>query len=250
MHKYARTYGLAEKIYLSLKVHGLAKTVVFTLKKVFLRLYKFICRNQSFTFKGKAYKYFFHNYNNTWDNERGVEIALFDAYINELTAQKKSILEVGNVLNRYKKNDGKWVVVDKFEAGENVINEDILTFNNNQKYDFIFSISTMEHVGFDDDQKDPDKVDAAIQNIKSLLKPGGVYMMSHPLNYNPAFDQKIFANLYGFNEQVYLKRLGYRNWVESEKEEMQSVKYDTPYNAANGLVVCIYGDSRRLLNTI
>lgn len=50
----------------------------------------------NFLFNGKQYKYFYHRYNSTWQNERAVEIPLIVEFINENSKKNpKKILEIG-----------------------------------------------------------------------------------------------------------------------------------------------------------
>ena len=41
-------------------------------------------------------------------------------------------------------------VLDKYEKGNNVINDDVVSFSTEVKYDLIVSVSTLEHVGWDE----------------------------------------------------------------------------------------------------
>lgn len=47
-----------------------------------------------FTFRGKQYRYFYHRYNQTWKNERAVEIPIARELVQEYRG--RSILEVGS----------------------------------------------------------------------------------------------------------------------------------------------------------
>jgi len=60
----------------------------------------------------------------------------------------KNILEIGNVLSRHIKLEHD--ILDKYETAKGVINEDIVDFKSEKKYDLIISISTLEHVGWDE----------------------------------------------------------------------------------------------------
>jgi cyclopropane fatty-acyl-phospholipid synthase-like methyltransferase len=51
-----------------------------------------------------------------------------------------------------------------------VINEDVVNFKSKKKYDLIVSISTLEHVGWDEK---PMKIPRAIENLKTLITPQG-----------------------------------------------------------------------------
>jgi hypothetical protein len=52
----------------------------------------------------------------------------------------------------------------------------------------IVSISTLEHVGWDEEDKNPVKVLQAIEILKSLLAPLGKIVVTLPLGYNPIID--------------------------------------------------------------
>jgi hypothetical protein len=82
---------------------------------------------------------------------------------------------VGNVLSHYFSVNHD--VVDKYEKAEGVINRDIIDFHPSKEYDLIISISTLEHVGWDEDISDhkilhdPSKILRAIENLRGLLAP-------------------------------------------------------------------------------
>lgn len=86
--------------------------------------YRKVKTEESFIFQGKTYKYFYHRYNTTWRNERAVEIPIIWDIVKKDKGQ--SILEVGNVLSHYFSISHD--VVDKYERGEVVINEDVINF--------------------------------------------------------------------------------------------------------------------------
>src|SRR4030042_6841269 len=107
---------------------------------------------KTFQYQGKEFEYFDHPHHETYGNERRIEIPIALDYLRRFKGKK--ILEVGNVISYYYPpgiTDMVWDIVDKYEIvpKQNVINEDILTFKpKDGKYEMIFSISTMEHVGF------------------------------------------------------------------------------------------------------
>ena len=112
--------------------------------------YKLFMRNRTFSFQQKKYNYFIKEYNTTWRTERAVEIPIVCQVIGE---RKGKILEVGNVLSHYFNFEHD--IVDKYEKGEGVNNQDVTTLDLKDKYDLILSISTLEHVGWD--EKNPRK---------------------------------------------------------------------------------------------
>lgn len=135
---------------------------------------------RTFTFSGRSYRYFYHTCNTTWKNERAVEVPIIWEIVKDY--QGKSILEVGDVLSHYFKV--KHDIVDKYEKADGVINKDILDYKVKEKYDLIVSISTLEHIGFDERTRDPTKTLKAMKHLKSLLKKGGKLIVTVPVGFN------------------------------------------------------------------
>ncbi len=94
---------------------------------------------RTFAFEEARYRYFLHGYNLTWSNERAVEIPIVWAAVRACHGGR--VLEVGNVLSHYFAVDHE--VLDKFERGAAVRNEDVATFRSPRRYDLIVSISTL-----------------------------------------------------------------------------------------------------------
>ncbi|MEW6408075.1 MAG: hypothetical protein AB1465_05290 [Patescibacteria group bacterium] len=130
--------------------------------------YKIKRKNKYFKFQNKNYKYLICQYNRTWFNERTVEIPIVLNLIKEY--KKKEILEIGNVLSHYIKF--KHDIIDKYEKAKNVINADIVEFNNDKKYDLIIVISTLEHIGWDEKPRDEEKILKAISNLGTVPELG------------------------------------------------------------------------------
>jgi len=203
-----------------------------SLKLVYYILFK---SNNTFRFNGKELKYFYHWYNFPPESERTVEIPIV---LSELQNKELEILEIGNVMNHY--FPFKHDVIDKYEKAKGVINEDIVDYAPSKKYDLIFSISTLEHVGFDEPIKDPTKTMGAVSNIISLLKSGGRAIIVVPLGYNENIDKLVFSKDKVFNSEFYLKRISSDNkWIQIDKPAANSIRYGDPYPKANGLLVGI-----------
>ena len=131
-------------------------------------------------------------------------------------------------------------MVDKYERAPGVINQDIVDYVPGEKYDRIVSISTIEHVGWDEKPRDPDKIPRAIDQILGLLNPGGTFMTTIPLGYNPYFDRGIADGTIRFDRQFYLKRVSADNrWREATWDQVAGTEYASPYFYANALVVGI-----------
>lgn len=185
-----------------------------------------------FKLDGKKYNLFYHRYNFTWTKERGVEIPVA---IREVKTCKGRVLEIGNVLSHYFKAD--WDIVDKYEKGKRVLNEDIVNFKPKEKYDLIMSVSTFEHIGWNEDgdkSKSAEKIELAFNNVKkNCLKKGGRIIISVPIGWNPQMDALIDENKLNFDKMLFIKRGGARRWVQVPKEVGIRCKYKKPYPYAN-----------------
>ncbi|OGJ71174.1 hypothetical protein A2424_02845 [Candidatus Peribacteria bacterium RIFOXYC1_FULL_54_13] len=201
-------------------------------------LYRFTRGRQTFSFRGRTYSYFCHWYNTTYNNERALEVAVMLDMVNAVAARNGSILEIGNVLSHYANvcHD----VLDKYEKGTNVIHEDVVTYAPQKTYDLICSISTIEHVGWDEDPKDSLKIVRALQNLKQLLSPGGMLIVSVPIQYNPHMDELIASNAF-LPEQHFFKRVSLSNiWKPVQKKEALSSMYNEPYPFGNAITIGVF----------
>lgn len=94
------------------------------------------------------------------------------------------------------------------------------------KYDFIISISTLVHVGRDEDSRDPSKVIRAFENLLKLLSPGGKIAITLPLSYNPEIDKYLMEGRLRFDKQYYLKRISRSNkWIEITLDDVCGAKF-------------------------
>ena len=202
--------------------------------------YQYFHNKQQFDYNGVKLQYFCHWYNNTFNNERYIEISILLHHLKEHTDHR--ILEVGNVTSHYfsLKHD----IVDKYEKDHGVINEDIIDYAPLNKYDFIYSISTMEHVGYDERPKDEDKVIHAVERLRNMLNPEGELIITIPKGYNPALDQHIDKKRIAFDKMYCFKRVSKDNqWVQSSWDEIKEITWEEKYPYANALIVGIYTNS-------
>lgn len=205
---------------------------------IYFTYYKKIKKgSNTFLFQGSPYHYFYSFYNSTYYDERSVEIPIVMNVIKR--REGKRILEIGNVLSHY--FNFAHDVVDKYEVSEHVINIDVVEFKSAVKYDLIVSISTLEHVGWDDGPHDDTKILAAFENLKSLVKPkNGMILITVPLGYNPLMDKVLKEEMVHFSAKYYMKRISKGNeWKEVCMESVQDVKYGKPFPGANGLFIGI-----------
>ncbi len=180
-------------------------------------------RTKTFQFAGQTYEYLYHPYNRTWKNERGVEIPIFRELV--FKHEGKRVLEVGNVLSHYFPVHHD--IVDKYEVGADVINSDIVEFVPQEKYDLIVSISTLEHVGWDEQPQEPAKLLQAIEHLRTrCLVPSGRLVASLPIGYNRYFDNLLNDDKSPFTSQRFLKRISPQNyWIEADWEQCRDVAY-------------------------
>jgi len=191
-------------------------------------------KRESFLFQGKRYNYFYRNYNTTWNNERTVEVPIIYEFIK--TFQGKRILEVGNVISHYfpVAHD----IVDKYEVAEGVINQDIVDFHASIPYDLIVSISTLEHVGWDEERKDATKTLQAIENTKRYLSAGGKIVLTFPVGYNRDLDVILMRSQIHFTECYFMKRVSMDNrWLQVEWRDVQDAKYGDPFPEGNVIII-------------
>lgn len=207
-----------------------------------LIFYKVFRGSKEFKFEGKRYRYFYHLYNRTVASERVIEIPIAKELVDKY--QGKSILEVGNVLAHY--FDIKHEVLDKYEEGKDVINQDVVKYSPRKKYDLIISISTMEHVGWSyGENKDVFKFKKGIRNLKGLLKKEGLLFVTFPLFYRDDLTELIERGKAGFSGSYFLYRTSFWNeWKQCSKKEafLRNSAYDSFYANANVLFIGTYNN--------
>ena len=164
-----------------------------------------------------------------------IEVPIARSYLEQYDG--KDVLEVGNVLSHYfpVAHD----TLDKFERGPRIINQDIVEFNPAKQYDLILSISTFEHIGFDDDSdvSSDKKIGEAISACRGMLKPGGKFVMTVPLGYNPNLDRLIRNCELGASSEFYMRRVQKLDWEPAQKEEALECPYKTRFPYASALLI-------------
>ncbi len=191
-------------------------------------------RPRTFTLAETEYRYFVHGYNQTWRNERAVEIPIALGQLDQRRGGR--VLEVGNVMAHYGRRGHE--VVDKYESDPGVRNADILDMEADHPYDLILAISTLEHVGFDEEERDADKPRRAVERMVGMLAPGGTLLVTVPLGYNESLDTHLRDRTIAFDELRFLKRISADNrWREVAARDVEGVAYGRPFRWANGLAV-------------
>jgi hypothetical protein len=194
-------------------------------------------RGRLFRFQGRDYPYFLSRYNRTALNERAVEVPI----LQEIIAQHRGreILEVGNVLSHY--FPARHTIVDKYESGEGVVNEDICIYASGKSFDLIISISTLEHVGFDETPRRPENCILAVTNIRRLLAPGGQAWITIPAGYNPFIDECLRKGTIAFDASYGMKRISrWNDWVQCSVDEALRCTYGYPHApSATGIIIAV-----------
>lgn len=197
--------------------------------------YRWNKRSETFQFQGITYHYLFHPYCSTWKNERCAAIPIAWRKVLEYQAQGGNILEIGNMMSYVHKTEHD--VLDKYEVTDGVINEDVADFHPSSKYDFIFSLMTLQYVGWYESPREPMKVVRAIENLKNILAPGGTIMVVHGLGQNKVMDDLLIKGSLRFDKKFYLKRISGYKWEESDWDSVKETMYDYSIPTANGLII-------------
>jgi hypothetical protein len=199
---------------------------------------------RTFELDGRTYRYHWGRYHTTWRTERAVELpVVWDA----VRAHPPSrVLEVGNVLAHY--YPVRHAVVDKYERADGVINRDVVDLRPERDYDLIVSISTLEHVGFDEPQgdRDPEKILRAVDALSACLSPRGRMLVTLPFGYNPHLDRLLDQGGLPLTRCSCMRRVSSDNrWAQAAWDEVRGADYDRPYRCANALVIGVIDQASR-----
>lgn len=192
------------------------------------------------SFRGHQIPYAYHLYSQTWRNERCLEVAIAKHVLKNI--ENGRILEVGNVLSHFGLTGHE--VIDKYERVAGVRNIDIFSLGELKQYDAAVSISTLEHVRFDEPEKDPRGAAHALERLRAAVRPGGTLLVTVPIGYNSGLDEDIRAGRFTFADQTYYKRVSASgDWHVVSAAEALDCRYGSPYEAANAVLVGMDGPS-------
>lgn len=183
-----------------------------------------------FALDGRDYHYVWHEYAHTWRSERAVEVAIALAEL--ATADAARTLEIGNVLPHF--THIGHTVLDKYEKAPGVLNEDVVSFSGGP-YDLIVSVSTLEHVGYDEEPREPDKAARAVRHLLGLLGPGGTMLATIPIGHNRVLDDALMSGELG-GTVSYLRRVTWLKWEQVELEHAK-LMYGWPWPGANAVAI-------------
>lgn len=213
-------------------------------RDIFLRWCFYFCSflyhkttSRKFTFNNTSLTYCTNNYNHTWGCERAIEIAIARQFLR--SNKQTRILEVGCVLPHYQ--SANWDVLDKFEQGNNIINQDILDYKAVKKYNTIVCISTIEHIGIDDSKKDTSLSIKTIESLKKLLSKKGKLFITFPFGYHKVLDKYVLSHKNVFTHSAAMVRISpWNTWKQVPLSQLKNKKYGWPYNNANGIFIGEY----------
>lgn len=183
-------------------------------------------RGGSFELGGERYPLLRRLYGLTWTTERAVEIPVARRVLAQFEGRR--VLEVGNVMSHY--GPVSHEVVDKYERAPGVRNADVLDLPASGGYDLVLSISTLEHVGRDEEPPDPARAIAALEHCRRMVAPGGLFFATVPVGYNPDLDRALAD---GGHELRAMRR---RPWREVEPAEAFACPYDFLVYSAEAVV--------------
>lgn len=165
----------------------------------------------------------------TWRTERCVELALGEHVL--AGRDPARVLELGNVLPLAGLTGH--VVVDKYETGKDVVNVDILDYSPDQRFDLGISISTLEHVGFDEHPQELDKAAKALARFAEMAED---LLVTIPVGYHTRLEEAFLAG--PFDRIELLIKTGRRaRWEPRPLEQRRQIRYAWPYANANGILV-------------
>ncbi|MEI7626462.1 MAG: class I SAM-dependent methyltransferase [Actinomycetota bacterium] len=230
--------GSVERLLRSAKERGVARTVIDVAEWGLRliggpRLARYARQNETFTLSGIEFPYFYSWDNWTWLNERTVEIPIALAAL----ADNARVLEVGAVMPHYTAVNHR--VIDKYEDGPGIEQADILDLHPDQQYDLVLSISTVEHVGWDETPRDPGKALLAIERLKDFVAPGGELLVTLPVGYHPPLEAALQTNAETFTsvEALRCSRRS-RTWSQVTPDSAAGVSYDFLTYSAAAVLIC------------
>lgn len=218
--------------------------------------YKLVAQNKRpFRFLDTTHPYLYHSYNNYGMTERSAEMPIVRHYLT--SAPWTRVLEIGNVTAYYEDYFvglfPNKVVVDKYERDWKVVTADVAGFADPDRFDFIFSVSTFEHMD-SDGGRNPDyrpgsstSATVACDNIRHvyehLLRPGGLFVITAPLGYSPEWDATVHGtdlDRSGFSQlrRHRVSRTGPMEWrTFADSMTPGDYAYGRPFPYANHLAV-------------
>lgn len=187
----------------------------------------------SFRLDGEEYPYLFHRHKATWLTERAVEVPVVQRIVDRTRGR---VLEVGNVLTHYRAQ--RHLVVDKYERAPGILNRDALDLGDLGEFELVVAVSTLEHVGWDEEPRRPEAALDAVTALRERVAPGGRLVLTHPVGYNPHLDDALRSEAVTLERTSALRRAGGRTrWEQVPPEEAWRAPYDFLLYSARAVVI-------------
>lgn len=189
----------------------------------------------SFTLNERRLAYHDSWHNWTWLNERAVEIPVAQTAL--AAAPAEHTIEVGAVMNHYGAHSHR--IVDKYETGPGIEQLDIFELPPKPDYELVLCISTLEHVGWDEPNRDAELALLATEHLKRLVAPGGQLLVTVPVGYHPRLDAAIRSGELQFDDVRALRcRYPSTLWREVDPSTVSDAKYDMLIYRAEAVLIC------------
>ena len=178
--------------------------------------------------------YFMSGYNQTWQNERCVELELGFRWLDLNKGEK--IMEVGAVMSYYAEGgyyELSHEVIDPYDEKATIVdfmeNIDLAGYK-------VIAISTLEHIGTTDYDGSGERqklvdADAAPLALQQILNQTDSCFVTVPVGYNSGFD---------LSGETWPPALNYLWEYEPEVKSIKGHKYREPFPYGN-YVLCIEG---------
>lgn len=197
---------------------GVSKIIV----KSLYSFKKWQFKNRTFNLFNQELPYFIHDYNATWRNERCIEIAAAIHFLKQWP--KAEFLELGNVMSYYLNHSH--YVVDKYEQSPGIHNIDFAQFTPPKIFDGFISVSTLEHIGWDETPREVEKVKCCIEKIRNCVRSTDKVFVTFPLGYNEYLDNLVKREQLPFQKSAFMVRIDEnQNWEEVELHQALQPEY-------------------------
>jgi hypothetical protein len=190
-------------------------------------------RRSTFEFEGMTLQYL----SSRVQTERRVEIPLALDFLRR-GPPKGSVLEIGHSLHNY--TEEPRTIVDKYEVTDGVRNVDILDFIPQAKFETVISVSTLEHVGYDEPSRTHGKFLAAMTHLLNrCVTPTGRVLVTLPVGYNPEVDEFLRKPSDPRWRCSFLKRISiFNEWQQSSVNASMTSATRSRYPGCNVLAIC------------
>lgn len=165
-----------------------------------------------------------------WRFERQVEIPLGLRALSFFNP--RNVLEIGNVLMQYGAASHR--VVDKYEQGPGVLNDDVIDFVPDRRFDLVISISTLEHVGWDEQPVEPRKAADALARISTWAD---ALFVTIPVGFHRELEDNLVNGGPFDSLSLVVRTSRFGRWEERPVRERDNLRYGAPFTCGNGVLI-------------